>query len=1712
MDIFGKDSMRTVNNAKSSETKLAQATRRLSSGYRINSAADDAAGLAISEKLRSIDRGIRQGMRNITDGINYIDTVDGASQEIHNMLHRMKELAVESANGTYSNLDRKALDLEYQQLIDEIGQIADSAEFNGIPLFERHFPEYEKNEGVVVHNEPITIDGSNNTLVLGYTIDGQQREFTVDIPNGTYGVDELADAIDTILFNGVDSLIIGVNTENQFTMQCEGGKIDYISGSASSLFYDTVIGSSDGYLLGVTSFSNDTTARLEVIAGKNDVISFRLGNNDDTLYSITLDKAMFTRPELVEHINQKLEAAGLPCNVEAVMYTNSEGKKVIGLKSEQTITGLAGNFLMIDGGSTLIHSPIYDICCYSTLVNSEATLTGTKQVSAGVEIERGRNDYFVLDASWYTGDGLSKTEKLRIDLLDPGENLRTYSSGDQLISRISEQLEALDCPIQAELTDNGELKFSTLQYGKECKIKLDTSDVPSSYMVYDLFDRSTLSVLTPWNTVSDYTKACFNAKKPLSNSIVIPNAHNSLSFTVGIEGADGSVIEHTLDFDITPGTYTQAQLNTHLNNLLATNYPDLSDKLFFSVGSTLTFSANGIDGSDVTSITANSSSAYSRLIYGPVYYDSIDTSHAVGTEKDLISYGSTVPGTGRPNVTSTAGKTETAVTYTTVSNPSGSQRSEAYLSYYQVTPGIVEGDSINTGHEGAVNDDDYIYKPATMTLPNVLTQFSAAGTSQRDTNLSFKISDRDGNTTAYNVNIPKGSTAAQAITLLNQQLNGAATVTSNGNDLVFTSVNTGKKVTFSDVSGTLKFRAEKSSLASDPQAVVDIDNNRVYKPASLTLSAAGSHIPLTVGADNDKFKFTAGGHSYDLTLSHGTYTSLSDIANELNARISEKDGGSPASSVSVSGSSLVITGPLKESGSITVDSSSTCKLQLKKNVNDVASSPYYNPATGNAEIPANIRAEGIDSHFPLSVDSSSNTITMDYTCPNPSSPGSTITETLTITVPDGNYNNAQQLTNAINSAISADPALSGKIIAAYSSSGSNKGLTFTTEKGGAGYALSNLGGTMKVNQYKTTNSSSGGSADPIANKIKYPAYISNSQFSTLFNGEGVEINDLNNFVSLKINGVDYKFAVPAGEYSGSSGQSALLAELQNGLSGAGVTVTADGGTIKITTDAVGTAASISLNPDNTAPYFMRAQNCSAPQQINRSSQPCQIVGRTTISSITIEDYFSEMKFTYTEGGNSIEVNVSVPSGTYNANQLAAAIQASIDASSVPPGSLVVGVSGGKLTITGADISDTRGISNFSGRLFDRVFQDPRYTSVTHHSEKAGTTTGSAVSYIIGRNDLQPETPEELDSGKNVIIYAGLNDTLIFDLTYQGKSYKVDCRIPAGEYLPEELAEAVQNAGRSSLSGMTDINGDPLPADYFHATIGLGAIGLSDSGNTAISSNDKLILSFVLPDNGTIKNSDTIIDGVRGNSAYRVFYDATQSPRPSRVIGKADLSNGINIQEGFNDTMSLKIDGTNIKVTIPGGAYTCESISEELNRQYEALGCIVRTAETNGHLMFYTTENGAYDIGKLSGSAADSLFYGVDKRDDDVEIGIHTGRRTDSYIWCNKTRADDHLMRINTTGVTTVKRALKAIDRLDYANNYLLKWRALSGAIHNRAEYTYERNQIYSQNLQASESGIRDADIPSENARAAKEKMIMQAQMYILSKQKENQASILDTLA
>ena len=120
-------------------SELAKNIEKLSSGMRINRAGDDASGLAVSEKLRSQIRGLNQAERNIENGVSFIQTSEGYLQETQDILHRLRELAVQSANGVYTQEDRMQIQVEVSQLVDEINRIASHAQFNGMNILTGSF-------------------------------------------------------------------------------------------------------------------------------------------------------------------------------------------------------------------------------------------------------------------------------------------------------------------------------------------------------------------------------------------------------------------------------------------------------------------------------------------------------------------------------------------------------------------------------------------------------------------------------------------------------------------------------------------------------------------------------------------------------------------------------------------------------------------------------------------------------------------------------------------------------------------------------------------------------------------------------------------------------------------------------------------------------------------------------------------------------------------------------------------------------------------------------------------------------------------------------------------------------------------------------------------------------------------------------------------------------------------------------------------------------------------------------------------------------------------------------------------------------------------------------------------------------------------------------------------------------------------------------------
>ncbi|HMN67191.1 MAG TPA: flagellin [Bdellovibrionales bacterium] len=162
-------SLNAQKSLRNTQNGMERSLARLSSGYRINQAADDAAGLAISENLRGNIRGLKQASRNSEDGVSLVQVAEGGLNEISNMLIRLRELGVQAASDTIGETERKFLDVEYQQLKSEIQRIAEVTEFNGRDLLNGTGGIIDIQVGV--HNDPFKDRISFNSSAANSTLE-----------------------------------------------------------------------------------------------------------------------------------------------------------------------------------------------------------------------------------------------------------------------------------------------------------------------------------------------------------------------------------------------------------------------------------------------------------------------------------------------------------------------------------------------------------------------------------------------------------------------------------------------------------------------------------------------------------------------------------------------------------------------------------------------------------------------------------------------------------------------------------------------------------------------------------------------------------------------------------------------------------------------------------------------------------------------------------------------------------------------------------------------------------------------------------------------------------------------------------------------------------------------------------------------------------------------------------------------------------------------------------------------------------------------------------------------------------------------------------------------------------------------------------------------------------------------------------------------------
>ena len=266
--------MNAYRNYTNNTSALSKNLEKLSSGYKINRAGDDAAGLAISEKMRAQITGLETAQKNAKDGISLVQTAEGALTEVHDMLNRMVELADQSANGTYDNeVDRANLQKEVKQLKEEIDRIADSSNFNGIKLLDGSLAEGGQ-KAVEVSGVTSTTDVAGTasktttaSAVIASMASGTAIELTLAADNGqSYTV---------TLTNKGGKLIDQNGTEYEYNASNSGTKKSSIDAALKGAIESatggafTASGGGTGALTITSKATGANASTITAISGKN---------------------------------------------------------------------------------------------------------------------------------------------------------------------------------------------------------------------------------------------------------------------------------------------------------------------------------------------------------------------------------------------------------------------------------------------------------------------------------------------------------------------------------------------------------------------------------------------------------------------------------------------------------------------------------------------------------------------------------------------------------------------------------------------------------------------------------------------------------------------------------------------------------------------------------------------------------------------------------------------------------------------------------------------------------------------------------------------------------------------------------------------------------------------------------------------------------------------------------------------------------------------------------------------------------------------------------------------------------------------------------------------------------------------------------------------------------------------------------------------------
>lgn len=1319
----------TMTQLGITNANLKKSAERLSSGYRINRAADDAAKLSISEKKRSQVRGLLRAAKNAEEGVNFVQTADGALGEMENLLHRMRELTIQSLNDVYTDDDRAAMQMEFDELQREIDRMNEQTEFNTLNVFEKYSDTYFTFEGnrVWSQDQIHKIDDTNQSLTIKYKVseDEAEKEITLSVPKGEYTTQELIDEMDdvvTALGDVADGISLEYTEENCCNMVIqEGEEIAEITGGLSYLFFDEFEGSQVGSLIGTTVF--DPNFPL-IINEKNNELKFTIENFDNTTQKVDLKIASgyYTREDMINYLNTALAGTG--------MTASEYGDYSIQIGGEDgIITGLKGNMFKIDEkGEQVMVSVFYDNTKYGKVEKTPAVFTGgAVLVSRSTDTECNR----------FKIDDTNNKLMIRVNGTDGDEYKEiTLTSGEYtiggMVTELQSQLDAAG--VDVEVSQYGPQRSSSYTingnrysfYGLRLTSNLEGED---SKIEFDVANSSAYDTLFVKRTYTDegddmnitlgkysYTKPKMTGGKVFTDD----------DFPLTLDATNNS-FKIKLTEEVPSGASTSTSSKTYAISLTEKSYSSV-DEIISEINEQLNGATGALIGVKGKVQAINSSNAIAivpmddnRSVTRIAFGDSTVAPYSGGYEElfvgknieystSKISSTGTAPSIKLDNLTEPINIDDTNNTLKVT--VAGEDR-EVVLPTKQYTKDELAAEITEQLKGGVSTYTNSFSGYGTGTTTNKNKSYSVVGSDNRVTincNVTGSGGAQDGTTTVVNgkpatYTVPVSLPSNKTITVDNNQLmiqvNGTnydilldvgdytpsqlaqeiqskldekittgankVNVTLDGNKLVFTTEGKGSAM-------SLSFGANTSSFLED------ISTNKTA--ATLTLSSNPLQSQIVIDSSNNIFAITVDGRRHTLSLDAGTY-GRTDFVSQLNQKLQGADVGVTAS---LSGSYLKFV----------TDEANGSASSIKYNTADGGNSAaaifgelvLETPAKATLSTPLkeNISIRSGENQFKIRLTENGSS------------------KDLTVNIPEKDYTR-EELVQVLNN------GFSGEVKVTMNTSGQ---LTFTTIAEGSDVSV------------RVNNSISGSAAKAMFGETT----VKKPDVTASFDSAGNLI------------------------LTGEASLSRYTLSAQPSLDSALLKPEATTKTVKPT----------ATNGDVVLAYYKMTTQKTLPTN-------------TTISS-----YNKDFHFLYNYPGGQTSVDIVLDEKDYSQAELQDVLQEKIDAV-LGTGALKVQISSSKLSITAENYGSEYSMTSMSGGFYEYVM---RGTAVRGADEVPTNVNGKqqiSDTYIIGRKDVR-------NSISN--IKKDVNDVLALDVTIDNTVYTLSVTINPGSYDATALVNEIQS--------------------------------------------------------------------------------------------------------------------------------------------------------------------------------------------------------------------------------------------------------------------------------------------------------------------------------